>query len=91
MRKRLPLPSRSCRFRRSDLVEVVCFGSSGNPADTLFTVLYVKEESHTEEIASAWADQPMARSPYTLAASLDPGPVAGPRLSRRAGAAYHPA
>jgi len=46
----------------SEAVDVACFDATGTDADTLFTVLFVKQEAHTREIAYALADQPSTTS-----------------------------
>ncbi|MBK7949746.1 MAG: FG-GAP repeat protein [Deltaproteobacteria bacterium] len=48
-----------------DSVDVLCFDAAGNPADSAYTVLYLRPRSQDEGLAFAWANQQFATSPYT--------------------------
>ena len=48
----------------SEVVTVRCFDTAGNPADSLYTILFLKPDASDSGLAFAWANDAQAAS-YT--------------------------
>jgi len=68
----------------SEAVSVLCFDHAGNPADSPYSIMFLRPDAVDDGLAFAWADQPAAAS-YTPAAGYSFNSGDGAITAQRSG------